>query len=113
MVTVYTLAVFAHGFRRGRTYKGRGKHNRGAYSAIEPTSYGYQGWTADQSAERSRLPGSGTFVFNGGLRAVVAARRYLRDSRTYQVQIRTNQDRKVLVYNRQHDGRITCYNARD
>lgn len=104
MVTPYRIAVFASGTQT----KGKGKRQR----AIT-THYAYMGWTADQSAERSRLEGSGTFLYNGGLRVIVAARKYLALPETTQVQIRTNQDRKVLIYFKHADGRIVCHATTD
>lgn len=101
-VTVYRLAIFTTGTRT----VGSGKRTR-----TVPTGYGYFGWTADQSAEPARLPESGTFVYNGGIRVIVAARQYLTLPDVHQVQIRTNQDRKILIYNKQADGRISSYRA--
>ena len=43
------------------------------------------------------------------IRAIVKAREYLQFSEVRQVQIRTNQDRKVLIYNKADDGRIAFY----
>jgi hypothetical protein len=101
---VYRLAVFATSTRT----TGKGKRQR-----TKITGYGYMGWTADQSAERSRLAGSGTFCYAGGLRAIVAARAYLALPDTQQVQIRTNQDRHVLVYYKRPTGAITCYRSEE
>ena len=99
MVTPYRIAVAA----TGTQIKGKGKQQR-----TVTTHYAYMGWTADQSAEPHRLQGSGTFMYLGGLRVVAAARKYLALPETTQVQIRTNQDRKVLVYHKHADGRVTC-----
>lgn len=45
------------------------------------------------------------------IRAIVKAREYLQFSDIRQVQIRTNQDRKILIYNKHADGTITHYRA--
>ena len=108
---IYRLLVAFYGYRRGRTYAGRGPNHRGAYCAIEPCQLGVMGWTADQTAEPGRLQGSGTFCYAGALRAIAAVRQYFQQPSVYQVQIRTNQDQTVLVYNRQIDGRITFYRS--
>lgn len=103
----YRILVSAVGFRRGKLYKGRGPHHKGAHSKIEPMTYGYVAWTPDQTAEPSRWPGSGTFLFNGLHVAYREVHRILREPRTRQVQIRTNQDRTLYVWNKYDDGRIT------
>lgn len=71
------------------------------------------GWTADQTAEPWRLPGSGTFCFAGGIRAIAYARACLRLTDVTQVQIRTNQSAKVLIYNKHANGAVTHYDARE
>jgi hypothetical protein len=100
MITPYRVAVFATSTQT----KGKGKRQR-----TITKGYGYFGWTENRIAEPSRLPGSGTFLYFGGIRAIVAARQYLALPETHQVQIRTNQDRKVLVYIKHPDGHITHY----
>ena len=111
MITPYRLAIFAAVYRPTRLYKGRGPTHKGAYTAIEIIGVGWLGWTADQAAEPARLIGSGTFLYYGALRALIAVRQAFRDPRVRQVQIRTNQDCAVLIYNRQPDGRVTHYRA--
>jgi len=64
------------------------------------------GWTADQTAEGHRLPGSGTFLYHGGIRACMAARAYLAAGADA-VSVRTNQDRPVLYYTKDPAGRVT------
>lgn len=108
-MTVYRIVVASTVWRVGRTYKGRGPNAKGAYTAVEPVTAAFDGWISDQSAEPWRLTGSGSFCYAGALRAIAAARQYLRQSATSQVQIRTNQDRKVLIYNKAADGRVTHY----
>lgn len=103
-MTIYRISVFATGQRT----IGRGKRQR-----TQSIGYGYHGWTSNQSAEPWRLKGSGTFCYLGAFHAIVAARQYLALPETHQVQIRTNQDRKVLIYYKRPDGRITCYRAEE
>lgn len=76
---------------------------------LKTVSYGYLGWTARQEFDAgARLPGAGSFLFSG-LRCVRAVRDYLALPETHQVQIRTNQDRTLYIYNKHSDGRITGY----
>jgi hypothetical protein len=105
-VTPYTLVIAGSHWHAGKTRKN-------GFTPITRQRSAWQGWTADQSAEAGRLAGSGSFVYNGGVRAVAAARAYLRQGNVDQVQIRTNQDRKVIVYNKCANGTITHYDARD
>jgi len=105
-VTHYTLVIAGSSWRAG---KPRGR--KATYTPITRVRSAWQGWTADQSAEPWRLAGAGTFVFNGGLRAVQAARAALRQANVDQVQIRTNQGRSVLVYNKRADGTIYAYDS--
>jgi hypothetical protein len=100
--TPYRVIVFGTSTRT----IGRGKRQR-----TETRGYAFHGWTPDQSAEPSRMPGSGTFCYAGAIRAIVAARAYLARPGINQVQIRTNQDHTVLVYNKQPDGSIVHYAA--
>lgn len=110
-VSTYRVAVVGRVWRRGRVYRGRGPAARGAYTAVELAAGAWCAWTLDRTAEPWRLAVSGTSCFAGGVRAVQAARAALRDPRVTQVQIRTNQDRKILVYNRSSDGKVTYYGA--
>lgn len=82
------------------------------YRVIVATAAGaFVAWTPDQTADPARLQGSGALLFAGIVRAIAAARYHLRGADVRQVQIRTNQDRKVLVYNRRPDGTFTHYRA--
>jgi len=105
-VTPYTLVIAGSHWQAGKTRKN-------GFTPITRARSAWQGWTADQSAEAGRLAGSGSFVYNGALRAVQAARAYLRQANVDQVQIRTNQSRTILVYNKRANGTITFYDARD
>jgi len=105
-VTPYTLVIAGSHWQAGKTRKN-------GFTPITRARSAWQGWTADQSAGSGRLPGSGSFVFHGALRAVAAAHAALRQAHVDQVQIRTNQDRKVIVYNKCANGTITHYDARD
>jgi hypothetical protein len=98
-VTPYRVIVFATNTRT----VGKGKRQR-----TETTGYGFQSWTPIQFFDAGpRLPGAGSFLYPGALRAIQAARKHLREPEVHQVQIRTNQDRKVLTYDKHADGRIT------
>jgi len=80
--------------------------------AVFTEAGGFHAWTPDTTAEPWRA-GSGSFCFAGGLRAIATARYHLRGADVRQVQIRTNQDRKILIYNKHDDGTITHYRAED
>lgn len=108
-MTPYRLVVSALGYRRSRVYKGRGPANLGAYTKIEPTVMGWMAWTPDQTCEPWRLPGSGSFLFNGLHVAYAEAMRLLALSPVQQVSVRTNQDRQVYRYVKHADGRISGY----
>src|SRR5574342_1236987 len=79
----------------------------------KPTSYGYQVWTPAlrRAGDEGRLLGSGTFGFDGFIRARAAALAEFRHPEIQQVQVRTNQDRTGMVWNRHEDGRISGYSA--
>ena len=80
------------------------------YRVIVATCHGaFVAWTPDQSADPARLQGSGALLFAGVVRAIAAARYHLRGADVRQVQIRTNQDRTILIYHKAADGRITFY----
>lgn len=96
----YRIAVFA----TSTTVVGKGKRQR-----TKVQGYGYCGWTPVQHYVEARLPGAGSFSFPGIHAARVAAREYLALPETHQVQIRNNQDRKVWLFNKHADGRITGY----
>lgn len=102
----FRVMVAAQGWECGRTYKGRGPNHKGAYTAIKPLAYGFTAWTEDTTAEPHRA-GFGSFCF-GSIHATRAeVVRQLANPRVHQVQVRTNQDRTLFVYNRRADGRIT------
>lgn len=82
------------------------------YRVIVATTTGaFVAWTPDQTAEPARLAGSGSMLFAGMLRAIASARSHMRRTDVHQIQIRTNQDRKILVYNRRPDGSFAHYRA--
>lgn len=109
MITPYRLVVTFHAWRQLGIRKGRAD-GRGMHCRVEPTIAGYIYWTPNTVAEPAR-EGYGCFLLYGGLRAVATVRRIFRDHRVRQVSLRTNQDRTLLVYNRQADGRVTHYYA--
>lgn len=72
------------------------------------------GWVAwnpnltDHWAHQGRLPSSGSFAWLGEAAARQAALAAFADERVTQVQIRTEQDRTLIVFNR-HGDKITHY----
>lgn len=98
----YRILVFAHGFRPGKRRK--------TFTEIVPSQYGYMGWTPLQTYDKgARLPNAGSFLYPGIVAVRKAAMVYLAIPSTHQVQIRTNQDRKVYLWNKHPDGSITGY----
>ena len=98
--TPYRIVVFT----QSTVTTGKGKRAK-----TKTVGSAYMGWTPTQSYQEARLEGAGSFLYPG-LRAVrYAAYAYLALADTHQVQIRTNLDRKVYVYNKSADGRITGY----
>lgn len=79
----------------------------------KPRGFGFVVWNPDHTLEPGRLPGSGCFIWRGVHAARGAAMAIFDDPRVHQVQIRTNQDRALWIYNRHHDGRITGYNPQE
>ena len=75
----------------------------------KPAVYGMQGWNPDSSHEPGRLPGSGSFTWVGIVAVRKAAMEYLSQPHTFQVQVRTNQSRKLYIWNKNVDGTITGY----
>jgi hypothetical protein len=75
----------------------------------KPTVYCMQGWNPDSSHEPGRLPGSGSFTWVGIVAARKAAMEYLSQPHTMQVQVLTNQSRKLYLWNKGIDGKITGY----
>jgi hypothetical protein len=101
----YRLVVCGRGYRAGRQYK--------RYTEIVPTSYAFMGWTPEQSYQEARLPSAGSFLYPGIVAVRRAAMEYLARPEVHQVQVRTNQDAKVYIWNKHTDGRITGYSNRD
>jgi hypothetical protein len=97
----YGLAVFARGFRAGRRTR--------KMTELIPSDYGFLGWNPDSSHESGRLPGSGSFSWVGIVAVRKAAMDYLRRPDVFQVQVRTNCSRKLYIWNKHADGRITGY----
>lgn len=87
-------------------YKRKGKKTVGcAFDAWNPE-------LTDHWAHAGRLQGSGSFSWLGMQGAKYAAARAFLDPAVHQVQIRTEQDRKLLIFNR-HRNTITSYEARE
>lgn len=99
--TPYRLAVFAHGFRRGRQYR--------RYTEIIPSDFGYIAWAPEQHYREARLPSAGSFLFPGLLAVRARAMQELASPSVYQVQVRTNQDRSAWLWNKRSDGHVSGY----
>ena len=93
-LTPYRVAVFAN-----RTIvKGRGKRQR-----TERIGVGWIAWNPELTehwAHAGRLPGSGSFQWLGLQAAKNAVGEAFLDPTVHQVQIRTEQDRKLAIFNR-------------
>lgn len=72
-------------------------------------SHAYMGWTKQQHYQEARLPSAGSFSFPGPLAVRRAAMEYLADPATKQVSIRTNQDKRIHLFIKKSDGKITGY----
>jgi hypothetical protein len=103
----FRLNVFGTGYRPVRRVKATKRH--GIYTAIEPCSWGIQGWNPDNRHEPGRLPDSGCFTWVGIVAVRKAAMEYLASPSVTQVSVRTNQDKQVYRYFKHADGRITGY----
>lgn len=95
----YRIVVCATGAK----VVGKGKRRR-----VERTSYAYIAWQEDTTHDPAR-EGYGTFCFAGLHRVRHRAMRELGLPEVHQVQVRTNQDRTVYLWNKHADGRITGY----
>lgn len=102
----YQLHVFGHGYRAVRQVKASKSH--GTYTAIEPSTWGIQGWNPRNEHEPGRLPESGSFTWVGIVAVRHAAMEYLARPNVTQVQVLTNQSRKLYIWNR-HGEKITGY----
>lgn len=84
--------------------------SRGALKGLKgQRGYAYHGWTSTQHYIEARLPNAGSFLFPGLYAVRRAAMEYLALPETHQVQIRTNQDRKLYLWNKHADGTISGY----
>jgi len=97
----YRVAVFSMRYRPVKQLKWM--------TTIERVGVGWDLWTPVQAYSEARLPSAGSFLFPGIHAVRRAAMEAFKDSSVHQVQVRTNQDRKVYLWNRQADGRITGY----
>jgi len=75
----------------------------------KPHVYGMQGWNPENSHEPGRLPGSGSFTWVGIVAVRKAAMEYLNQPHTMQVQVLTNQSRKLYIWNKDVFGNISGY----
>lgn len=97
----YRIVVFADRFRPVKQYK--------RYTAIEKTTVAWFGWTEKQAYREARLPSAGSFLYPGIHAVRRAAMAMFEQSGVRQVQIRTNQDQNVYLWNKHLDGSITGY----
>lgn len=101
-VRPYRLVVFAQGLKRGKRSPKVCQLNRQGVAWI--------GWTPHQHCgQEARLPGAGSFLYPGFLKARQAAFQYLQQPCVTQVSVRTDQDRSIYRWVKQTDGRITGY----
>ena len=100
-LTPYRVNVSAQGWRITKRLK--------RVTRIEPIGYGYQLWTEKQSYCEARLLSAGSFLFPGLHAVRAAALSELSKPHVHQVQVRTNQDKKVYLWNKHADGRVTGY----
>lgn len=98
--TPYIIHVFATGTRT----IGKGKRQR-----TQTIGYGYMGWTSVQHYQEARLPGAGSFLYPGFIRARQAALAFLRLAETHQVCVKTNQSRDVYRWFKAADGTVSGY----
>ena len=75
----------------------------------KPQVFGMQGWNPDNRHEPGRLPNSGCFTWVGIVAVRKAAMEYLAKPHTFQVQVTTNQSRKLYIWNKDVFGRISGY----
>ena len=75
----------------------------------KPQVYGFQGWNPVQHYKEARLPSAGSFLWPGIVAVRKAAMEYLAQPHTFQVQVLTNQSRKVYIWNKDPFGKITGY----
>lgn len=80
-----------------------------AISKRNPKVFGFQGWNPDNRHEPGRLPSSGCFTWVGIVAVRKAAMEYLSQPHTFQVQVLTNQSRKLYIWNKDVFGRVTGY----
>lgn len=97
----YRVNVFATKLVAGRRYK--------SYTVLELCHYGYSLWNPEQNYQEARLPSAGSFLFPGIHRVRDAAIAALALPGTHQVSIRTNQDQRVYVFNKDVNGHVSGY----
>ena len=94
-LTPYRVIVFA----TREITRGRGRKAK-----TERIGVGWDAWNPDHTFEPARLEGSGSFLWLGLRDAKNAVGAAFLDPTVHQVQIRTNQDRKVAIYYRGYQG---------
>lgn len=100
----YRLVIFA-----ARYVTKRERIRPAPHVTIELQHFGYDGWNPIQHYNEARLPGAGSFLYPGLHAVRKAAMDALALPGVHQVSIRTNQDRRVYLFNKHADGRITGY----
>ena len=102
--TPYRIAVAA------KRYFPVGRMNpRTGFTKMTLREFAYDLWTPTQSYQEARLPSAGSFLFPGIHAVRRAAMHALALPGVTQVQVRTNQDRIVYLWNRSTDGCISGY----
>ena len=101
----YRLVVCADRFRPVKRLK--------RMTMIEKTTVAWFSWTPEQFYQEARLPGAGSFFYPGLFAVREAAMDAFKDSSVRQVQVRTNQDKKLWLWNRHSDGTISGYNPQE
>lgn len=90
-------------------YRPAGRPRKNGFTPIQKVGTGYDLWTPEQSYQEARLPSAGSFLFPGLFAVRAAALAEFAKPGVHQVQIRTNQDRIVYIFNRRADGQVSGY----
>jgi hypothetical protein len=99
--TPYRLVIVGDRYRPVREYK--------RWTKIELASVAWMGWTETQAYQEARLPSAGSFLYPGIHAVRRAAMEAFSQPNVRQVSVRTNQDKRVYLFNRHADGQITGY----
>jgi hypothetical protein len=99
--TPYRIVVFSKKLVAGKRSK--------KYTELVQRSYAFDAWREEQSYQEARLPGAGSFLYPGIFAVRTAALQFLAQPEVHQVSIRTNQDKKVYLFNKHADGSVSGY----